>query len=884
MRPDPTHPADSADDPTLPRTGRQARRTKLPATVPPTRQVTRPPQPPATQRLGRLRVGTELGRGGMGVVCVAADDELRRDVAVKLLQDGTPDSVAQFVEEAQITGQLEHPNIVPVHDIGRDAAGRPWLAMKRIVGQTLAQRIEEWREARQPLDGERTSMLLDVFQRVCDALAFAHGRGVIHRDLKPDNIMLGEFGEVLVLDWGLARPLDESHRPRRQQASPVVRTARRDAGRDLTMAGEVFGTPAYMPPEQADGRVDQLDERGDVFALGAILYSMLTLERPYEGNTVNDVLRKAARRQLVPPRQRAPWRAIPRDLAAIVMRAMARLPDARYASVTDLQADVLAFRALRPVTARRASLPERLIKTSRRHPTLAASLTLSVVFVALAGVGVSLWMASEAEARAQAEQAERERQLGELRELAQRGEIDQLKRLLNVTVRRQRDAAADEFQQRMFRERRPGESDPEAVARIGRDDLTKYRAAFDRLFAAHAQYPEEVPITRLDHFHAGLIANYLGDHEAAMSAYRAAIAMDPDFAPAHVNLANELVVAGRPADAMTGYGHAIRLDPSQAMPWYNRGVLKRNTGDLDGALADFMAAVARRPDLVNPLVAAADIHMRRYQPALAIDLLRRAAAQAPERVGILLDLAAALRQTNDLPGAMQQCEAALRLDPGNALALIQRARVRLSAGDYERALQDTTAALELDDSVDDAYLVHGLAHKELGHGDQALAAFDAILQRTPDDFFARINRGRTYSMLGRHQTAIDDFTVALKLRADSADALSWRAESRMALQDFRGGLEDMDAALHLQPDNPGFLVNRARVHIALYDYASGGADARRALQLDASCWTARIYIAVELAQNGQRDDARQQLGAALRDAPENRRADVRDVTRQILGE
>jgi len=225
----------------------------------------------------------EVGRGGMGVVYRARDLALGREVAVKVLHeryaaDGSP--ARRFLDEARITGQLQHPGIPAVHAVGALPDGRPFLAMKLIKGRTLDDRLKGRADPAAGL-GE----LLVVFEAVCQAVAYAHSRGVIHRDLKPQNVMVGAFGEVQVMDWGLAKVLAERDADGGEpEAAPVTEVeSDRDADGSRTRAGSVLGTPAYMPPEQAIGAIDQVDQRSDVFGLGAILCAILTGQPPYLG-------------------------------------------------------------------------------------------------------------------------------------------------------------------------------------------------------------------------------------------------------------------------------------------------------------------------------------------------------------------------------------------------------------------------------------------------------------------------------------------------------------------------------------------------------------------------------------------------------------------------
>src|SRR5215469_14608212 len=236
-----------------------------------------------------------LGVGGMGEVYRCGDEVLGRDLAVKILKAelrGDTAAEERFLREARLTGSLQHPGIVPIHHLGRFADGRPCYTMKLVRGRTLAALLRE--EAAGP---ERLPRLLAVVEKVCQAVAFAHSKGIIHRDLKPSNVMVGEFGEVQVMDWGLAKELsrNEPAAPPAEATAAVETVGRVEEAAGLSRAGAALGTPAYMPPEQAAGDWDIVDERADVFALGAVLCEMLTERPPYHGANREDMLRRARR-------------------------------------------------------------------------------------------------------------------------------------------------------------------------------------------------------------------------------------------------------------------------------------------------------------------------------------------------------------------------------------------------------------------------------------------------------------------------------------------------------------------------------------------------------------------------------------------------------------
>ena len=261
------------------------------------------------QGRGNYQLLGEIARGGMGVILKGHDTDLGRDVAVKVL-DGElakrPAVIQRFVEEAQIGGQLQHPGIVPVYELGLMADERPYFTMKLVKGRTLAALLSQ---RKTPADNR--GRLLSIFESVCQTMAYAHSKGVLHRDLKPANVMVGAFGEVQVVDWGLAKVLSrggvaDEKRAKQSTMNTVIETVRSGPGSSgsNSMIGSVMGTPAYMAPEQAQGEVEKLDERADVFSLGAILCEILTGRPPYEDVQGESTVQKAARAQLDPARER----------------------------------------------------------------------------------------------------------------------------------------------------------------------------------------------------------------------------------------------------------------------------------------------------------------------------------------------------------------------------------------------------------------------------------------------------------------------------------------------------------------------------------------------------------------------------------------------------
>jgi formylglycine-generating enzyme required for sulfatase activity/tRNA A-37 threonylcarbamoyl transferase component Bud32 len=362
--------------------------------------------PPGVQKLidehgtdGRYAVERPLAQGGMGAVLLIRDGDFQRPAAMKVMlarYAHNAEALERFLAEAQITAQLEHPNIVPIHDVGMMDDGTVYFTMKFIEGQSLGAVAKGLRSedpavvaaTRREWPDER---LIAVFLKVLDGLGYAHHRGVLHRDLKPDNIMLGGHGEVLVVDWGIAKVVGSAE-------LGGVAHLRQDQALSQTMDGSAVGTLHYMPPEQARGDLAAVDQRSDIYALGATLYEMLCGHRPVSGSTASELLRKVALGEIIPIR--SVHADLDQDLEAIVAKAMAPAPADRYQDCAAFAADLRSFLAGLAVAARRRNLIERIgawVARHRRQVAIAAG--LAAVLVAT-GVGSAWWAGRSAAARA----------------------------------------------------------------------------------------------------------------------------------------------------------------------------------------------------------------------------------------------------------------------------------------------------------------------------------------------------------------------------------------------------------------------------------------------------------------------------------------------------
>jgi serine/threonine protein kinase/tetratricopeptide (TPR) repeat protein len=387
--------------------------------------------------VGRFALRGLHAKGGLGEVFTARDTELNREVAVKRIQSryaDDPSSRRRFLSEAEITARLDHPGVVPVFGLVSDGFGRPCYAMRFIRGETLKDELERYHgferatrsadratektasESKEPLPSPalgletnaqpRSVMFRQLLQRfiaVCQAIGYAHTRKVIHRDIKPANVMVGAFGETLVVDWGLAKALDDGPDPAKIMKTIAESRFRHDPDATempshMTLAGTAVGTPAYMAPEQASGKIELVGTAADIYSLGATLFAILTGKAPFSGSTP-ETLDRVRRGQFQPPRSVNPDTPAPLD--AICCKAMALRPEDRYSTATDLAADVERWLSDEPVSCYRDPIFARLARWARRHPArVAAGVSLLLAGVLAAG-GVA-WAVNEGRKNTQA--------------------------------------------------------------------------------------------------------------------------------------------------------------------------------------------------------------------------------------------------------------------------------------------------------------------------------------------------------------------------------------------------------------------------------------------------------------------------------------------------
>ncbi len=655
---------------------------------------------------GRYQLHGEIARGGMGVVLKGRDIDLGRDVAVKVLLEkhrDSPEMVRRFAEEAQIAGQLQHPGIVPVYELGRLPDGRLYIAMKLIRGRTLAALLECRADA-----GEDRPRLLAVFEQLCQAMAYAHNCGVIHRDLKPSNVMVGAYGEVQVMDWGLAKVIgqggvaDEERSLRSRAESEPVRTLRTGSSADESRAGSVLGTPCYMAPEQARGLLDTLDERADVFGLGAILCEILTGQPPYTGPSGDEVYGKAARADLAEALARLDGCGAEAELAALAKSCLAAAPRDRPRDAGVAAAALTAHLAGVQERLRAAELARARAESSaaaeRKRRLLVAGLAASVLALAALGGGGWLWLTHQHAARVDASTREAAAAMREASLLlgraraAPEGEMTSWAEATQAARRAEGLLARREIGPDLRREI----LDLVAMIDGGRDRAerrSKDRRARDRLASIHADISLHLDYGRADREYAAAFREYGVDVSR----------LPPDDAGARIAAAP---IAAEMTDALDQWAFVRRVasprDPSRARrlsavaraadpdPWRCRlrDALDLGAADRERARVTFRELAASAPgdalgrECVSRLAYALGQLGERETEA---SLLRRAQRAHPGDFWINHDLARSLMGAGRPEEAVRFYSAALAVRPRSELAQVALGQALRAAGRADEA-------------------------------------------------------------------------------------------------------------------------------------------------------------------------------------------------------
>jgi serine/threonine-protein kinase len=856
---------------------------------------------PAPGVRGRYQVVGEVARGGIGVILKGRDVDLGRDVALKTLQDELADDpvhVQRLVEEAQIGGQLQHPGIVPVYELGVDLDARPYFAMKLVQGKTLASLLtERWDR---PADSAR---FLAIFGSVCQAVAYAHARGVIHRDLKPANVMVGDFGEVLVVDWGMGKVLrqggvaDES-RARGPRADDAGVKTRRSSGEGTpSVVGSMMGTPTYMSPEQARGEIDDLDERTDVFALGGILCEILTGSPPYAGSLV-EILRRAAEGDVSEARERLARSGADATLVALASECLAVAPQERPRDAGRVAARIAAYtasleekRRQAEAEAARASLRA---EEERKRRRLSVALAACVLGLVLVGGGAWYWRESDQRRRSESvrgevgaalEETARSRALAgaepsDLRRwfdavaASRRAEVlarspdaepavrDHAREVLReveaesaaaeAAVRKAEAGRSLQARLEEVRQSRGVHFDTERAVREYRDALRErgvdpenedVAALAERVAASPARSAIVLALSEWRRFERALrhptdrLDAVLDVVDADPLRRRLRVATSLDELKA---LAAEADVAGAAPESLLALVSALGAsgDPTGAADLSER-VRARHPGDFWANWTAGSWAAASTPPRAEAAV-------RFYTAAIAL---------RPESFSAHINLGVVLLARGDKIGALAEFQEMVRLRPDypqghNNLGLALRA-----LGHADEAIAALRKAVEIEPTYVQAWNELGLALRDKGLGSEAIAAHRKAVEMRPDLAYPHVNLGIVLRESGDPSAAIAEYEKALAIEPDLVAALTNLGSALGDKGDLDRAIEVLNRAIEL---DPGFALahnNLGHMFRAKGEHERAIAAWRKAIALDPGMHLAHFNLGVALRDQGKLDEA-----------------------------
>ena len=828
---------------------------------------------PATERWGdegRYRVVRTLGRGGMGVVSEVFDRDLNRRLAMKVLHtDGDPLStpgtreLARFVEEAQITAQLDHPGIPPVHELGLDAKGRPFLIMKRVQGKTLGALCAS-------PDTDRTS-LLNLLIRVCDAVSYAHSLGVVHRDLKPSNVMVGEFGEVYVMDWGLARVLDPDSGVRSPRSAYADGCVADDDGEDTwpyTKSGDILGTPGYMAPEQREGDSDLVGPRADVYSLGVILEQVLTRERPHVSKSSTDDPRRKLGAE------------VPAELVAIRDRATARPPEERYPGATELGNDLRAYLEGRVVGAHATGPWMELKKWVRRNPGISALGSLAalvallfVVYVektrpALLAMEASdraqrverqlqdgfMYLTDESFARAKesfegamatSDSAVAEALIGLTIGWVSQGDWDEIRSVLGAHSDLARGhpvlgpilVASEQPGPRSVlfdHSRLERELDYYSAGRwllaeaaSGNHDLAD--ESIEYLERAVLMAQQARPLYHLDLAHA--YSHIQGDAGRTLQVLEAAHDLWPGEYWVELASARHLLHLGDPDGALPHSTRAVETRPEELEARLLHALVRTEIGEFD-AIEDLRECHKERPTsythhaLGRALRLAGDLEESLVHAELAVEY-ENATSGAHHNYGLTLEglkrfeeaaraqskaieldpdatephfsLGYALHQSGDRGGARRAYEKALELDPSHARSQVNLGNLDYDSGELDPAESHYDAALANDAERFEAHHGLGNVHYRRGQFVEAVENYLRCVEIQPDFDRAHFQLGLIYRRLHEYDASLSALLKVLDLRGGSADLHYAIGNTLRDMDRFDEAISSFEEALRITP-------------------------------------------------------------------------------------
>jgi len=831
----------------------------------------------AVRIAGRYRIIRMIGKGGMGAVYLAHDEILDVDVALKVLRYeelSGEEEVARFLREARSAAILDHPNIVRVLNAGFDERGYPFIAMQFIKGNSLDRLIRERREAGKAKTRLSDRRLVQIFCDVASALAYAHKKGIIHRDIKPGNVLVSEDGRAYLVDFGLARRVGGGRR----------------AGSFLTVSGALLGTPDYMSPEQAEGKASQATPASDIFSFGAMMYHAFCGRPPFHADNMWSTLTKILNEEPVLPRKLNP--AIHPDLDAIIMRCLEKDPRRRYRDGAELLSDLRRHLRGEPVSARPVGSLSILLRRLKKHKAalVAATSLLALVIVVLL---LSMRHSSQQQQKLNLRRKEAKILLTKAKQAFKQGRYEEALALVSESLGKHKTREAELLKQkcnqkiaeaRMRRQRRKKAEEllktlelagtlkqkldilDEAIRlcpdwqelhirkgkllhRAGRfkEALTEFRRALDV-----AKKRDNAAEQALAHFHMGLIfcRRYLAtlkEQEGRTELLNTALRHFGKIGELLPGVQNEYTLFSEaahahflhrnPDSALELYSKALKMNSNFAIAYLLRALCWQDKGEFEKALADYNRVIELEPEWLVAYLNRAHCKKRIGKVSEALNDLTELLQKHPTFLKAYVQRSNILREQGRYDEAIRDVGQIIRLAPGYAAAYINRGILWLRKQEFNKALRDFNRAIQLKPSGI-AYMNRALVWEARGDLKSALADLTKAIELAPDLAVAYHNRGRLRMRTGNLNGALNDFNRAISLGLKNAEVFHARGIIRVKLRDLAGAIRDFTKAVELAPNHYAALYNRGLVKSMLGKIDGAVSDLRQVVRLKPDYWDA----------------------------------------------
>lgn len=789
---------------------------------------------------GKYVIEKKLGQGGMGAVYLALEPTLNRKVALKLMTFEGEGAKERFMREARAAAKLRHTNIVQLYEIGTIGKYN-YFTMEYIQGKSLDSLVKEKKTP------ALFNKLAKIISEIALALDYAHQSGIVHRDIKPSNILIDEEGKAYLTDFGLAKELSK-------------------ADSALTLSGSILGTPDYMSPEQAIGKLNKIDARSDIFSLGATLYHVLTGLPPFKSEELYQILNKVINKDPIMPRRLN--KNIPLDMETICLKCMEKEKFRRYQAAGELSHDLKKYLEGEPIAARRTGHLSKLWMKAKKNKIASVSMAAVVAILLVIGavkiISDKMTVSKINEYRAAAKEEMQENNFAKASETLNRllvllPEDAEAKKMLKVcreeiaksqlskTEKESWDRAKAVFDRGMLGARKPEErikianealkiypkfGDAFQVLGFAYKDLKQYDKAYEYFTKAI----EATPTLAYSYYQKGWIAAFVwGNFEKALPDFKKVLEHDPNSDIGYFSQGVIYSMKGDHDQGIIYYDKAIQLNPEYQDAYRNRATSYSHKGDFKKALKDFDKAIDLDPD----------------------------------DEAVYNNRGGAYRKTGDNKHAIEDFSRAIQLNPGFPNAWYNLAVSYEQEKLFDKAIENYSAVITLNqDFVGEAYRHRGNVYYERNEYDNAIADYTQALRFNDKNADVYVCRGICHSKKGDIDRALDDFNQALKLNPKNPEIYGNRGNAFIAENNLDKALADYSRAVELSPGEPKWHNNRGIVYYRKKEYEKAISDYNRALELDPKFANAYYHRGLAFSDKNEYDKALSDFNKAIEFNPD----------------